>query len=131
MLKGAYKSYCRSQKLLFQKKIFPSYKIQIFFLQFLILTSTCHLYAPFNMGGFRLDRVCTKHVVYHQELLSRVVLTGARPAPLIPVVMVTGAGAVAAITEPGFSHGLCALRRHVARGTEPGHHCEQALLVFY
>jgi hypothetical protein len=22
------------------------------------------LYAPFNMGKFRLDRVCTKHVVY-------------------------------------------------------------------
>jgi hypothetical protein len=27
------------------------------------MTSTYHLYAPFNMGTFLLDRVCTKHVV--------------------------------------------------------------------
>jgi hypothetical protein len=36
---------------------------QIFCLEILIFTYTYHLYAPFNMGRFRLDRVCTKHVV--------------------------------------------------------------------
>jgi hypothetical protein len=35
-------------------------------LDFEILTSTFHLYAPFSMVRFRLDRVYTKYVVYYE-----------------------------------------------------------------
>jgi hypothetical protein len=37
--------------------------VKIFFWNIQFLTSTYDLYAPCNMGRFRLDRVCTKHVV--------------------------------------------------------------------
>jgi hypothetical protein len=36
---------------------------------FYCLTLTYDLYAPFSMGRFRFDRVCTKHVVYHSRFI--------------------------------------------------------------
>jgi hypothetical protein len=38
-------------------------KVKNFFWNFVFLTSTYELCTPFNMARFRLDRVCTKHVV--------------------------------------------------------------------
>jgi hypothetical protein len=66
---------CRSQNLKFPKKkllLYEEIEVAVEFLHtefksifwnFSILTSTYDLYAPYNVGRFRLDRVCTKHVV--------------------------------------------------------------------
>jgi hypothetical protein len=39
---------------------------------FKFLTSIYDLYAPFNMGRFRLDRVSTEHLVYVCIFVSRI-----------------------------------------------------------
>jgi hypothetical protein len=67
----------------FSFRLISSYKIQIFFLDivnsdFDILLS----YAPFNMGRFRLDRVCTKHCINSHVLWDNVIVYHRNPYSL-------------------------------------------------